>query len=240
MVLLVSALAGHVSGDGSAVAEQIQFDHLKTLKLNINVFVKDIRSLEGIDDEAAETIKQDEQKVRDASSYLWDEVLPTITASIRKGALPFDGAGLTELLHRNGVNCRYMGRLATLAKEQEAKDAQTAKDLKEGRLTVIERRTMPKAWLELLECEMLARAARHVLDSYLVENSGAAALQPAQTIASFLCALVSAGEETAGQTEHRLAKLSEGQPDEEDINTLSFKVQVRIRVDGLIRLVAFA
>ena len=194
-------------------------EHLKSLKLNINVFIKDLRPV--IDEDSAKMLKQDEQRVREASMYLWDDVLPAITMAVRKGSLPLDGATLTEFLHRHGVNCRYMGRLAVLAQEQESRDLQAEIDMKEGRLTVIERRTMPKVWLEMLEVEMLARASRHVLDSYLVENSGAAALQPAQTVASFLSALVSDREETAGQTENRISKQSPGQLDEEDVNNLS-------------------
>jgi protein TIF31 len=132
-----------------------------------------------------------------------------------------DGKTLTEFLHRNGVNCRYLGRLAVLAKEEELKDEKTEADLKQGKLTVVERRTMPKCWLELLECEMVARAAKHVLDSYLTEHGGVASMQPAQTIASFLSALVSDREETAAQTETRLEKRPASLPDEDDISALT-------------------
>jgi protein TIF31 len=80
---------------------------------------------------------------------------------------------------------------------------------------------MPKCWLELLEIEIVARAAKHVLDSYLLENGGAAAVQPAQLVASFLSALVSESEETAAQTETRLAKGGTNDPDEDDLAALT-------------------
>eukprot|EP00591_Stephanopyxis_turris_P014844 CAMPEP_0195539322 /NCGR_PEP_ID=MMETSP0794_2-20130614/49994_1 /TAXON_ID=515487 /ORGANISM="Stephanopyxis turris, Strain CCMP 815" /LENGTH=503 /DNA_ID=CAMNT_0040673347 /DNA_START=23 /DNA_END=1534 /DNA_ORIENTATION=- len=96
---------------------------------------------------------------------------------------------------------------------------------------------MPLCWLEIVECEMIARAAKHVLDSYLTEHCGSAALQPAQTIASFFSALLSSGEESAAETEERLnnqdktsntngSKQGKGKasdwiiPDDDDVSTL--------------------
>jgi protein TIF31 len=198
--------------------------YLQTLKLNLNVFLPHMRSFEGIDEEAALQVKADEQLAREVAEYLWDDVLPKITQAIREGAVhqvPVDGKTLTEFLHRNGVNCRYLGRLATLAKDQEEKDAAVDADLKHGKLTVIERKSMPRCWLEVTECEMVARAAKHVLDDYLTANGGVAASQPAQTIASFLSALVSEAEETAAQTETRMEKRSSQQPDDDEVAALT-------------------
>jgi protein TIF31 len=197
---------------------------LKTLRLNINVFLPDVRTFEGINEAAAEQMKMDELRAADAAVYLWDDVLPKITKAIKEGSvfqLPVDGKSLTEFIHRNGVNCRYLGRLATLAQEQEVSDAKVVADLEKGRLTVVERRMMPKSWLELLECEMVARAAKHVLDSYLTEHGLVAATQPAPTIASLLSALVSETDESASQTEARVAKRAPGQPDDDDFSGLT-------------------
>jgi len=202
--------------------EDLQY--LKSLRMNVNVFLPHMRRLDGIDGKAAEEWKQDEERVRAASTFLWEEILPKLTAAVKSGSihqLPVDGKTLTEFLHRNGVNCRYLGRLAILSQQQEAKDAKMEDDLKNNRLTLLERRTMPKCWLELLECEMVARAAKHVLNSYFLEHGGAASAQPAQTIASFLSALVSESEETAAETERRLEKRGEDQPDEDDYGSLT-------------------
>jgi protein TIF31 len=196
---------------------------LQTLKLNLNVFLPHVRPM--IENDVAEQLKDDEELVREVAKYLWDDVLPKITLAIREGAvnqLPADGKSLTEFLHRNGVNCRYLGRLAILAIEQEEKDLKVEIELKLGKLTSIERKTMPRCWLELLECEMVARAAKHILDDYLTSNGGVAALQPAQTIASFLSALISEGEETAAQTEIRKSKqLSCNEPDDDEYAALT-------------------
>jgi protein TIF31 len=198
--------------------------YLKSLRLNVNVFLDDVRSFAENDSEAAELIQQDEGRAREVAVFLWEVILPKITLAIKESSVhqvPLDGFSLTEFLHRHGVNCRYMGRLAVLAKKQEEKDEQSDIELKEGRLSVIERRKMPKCWLELLECEMVARAAKHVLDRYLTENGGVAAAQPAQTIASFLCALVSESEETAAQTETRAMQCPADQPDEDDYTEMT-------------------
>ena len=196
--------------------------YLQSLKFNVNVFIPHIRAI--TETAIVEQIKEDEKMVRGISSYLWDDVLPKITVAIREGAvnqLPVDGKSLTEFLHRNGVNCRYLGRLALLAHEQEVKDMQVEAELKLGKRTTIERKTMPRCWLEMLECEMVARSAKHVLDEYLTSNGGVAALQPAQTIASFLSALVSEAEETAAQTETRNSKRMANEADDDDYAALT-------------------
>ena len=199
------------------LTEEEQKEVTEKLRLNLNVFFPDIRT----GDEEAK--KENESRAREAASFLWDEVLPRITKSIRDRAgpqIPTDGRALTEFLHRNGVNCRYLGRLASLAVEEEKKDQKTSSDLKHGRMTLVERMTMPQCWLEILECEMVARAAKHVLDSYLSEHCAVASWSPAQTVASFLSALVSEQEESAAQTETRLEKESGSQPDDDDMQAL--------------------
>lgn len=210
----------------SGALDKEDLEHLETLKLNLNVFLPNMKSFDGFDEEAAKQMKLDEDKVREAACFLWDDILPKITRAIKDGSvqpIPLEGKGLTEFLHRNGVNCRYLGRLAFLAKAEEQKDRDTDAGLKQGKLTVVERRTMPKCWLELLECEMVARAAKHVLDSYLTEHGGVAAAQPSQTVASFLSALVSERDETAAQTETRLEKRSASEPDDDDMGALTIR-----------------
>jgi protein TIF31 len=199
-------------------------DYLKSLRFNVNIFLPDLKSLEGIDDSAFKQIKEDEEMGRSAAKFLWGEALPRITRDIREGSghqIPHDGRSLTEFIHQHGVNCRYLGRLATLAQMQEEKDRNQMEEFKQNKTSKLDRRTMPLFWLELIECEIVARAAKHVLDRYLTENGGNAAFNPSQTVASFLCALISEGEETAAQTENRMGKLGEGKPDEDDFNALT-------------------
>jgi len=216
---------GSQEEEKKAALSEEDLEYLKSLRFNVNVFLPGIRSLEGIDDEAFEHMKKDEEMVRNASLHLWDEVIPGLTSEIRDGNLhtvPHDGRSLTELIHQRGINCRYLGRLATLARLEEDKDRQQNDDFKKNKIFKLERRKMPLFWLELLECEMIARAAKHVLDDYLSSNGATTATMPAQTVASFLCALVSEGEETAAQTEKRTSKRRDSEPDEDDFSSLTF------------------
>lgn len=87
-----------------------------------------------------------------------------------------------------------------LAHAEEEKDKE-----KEG-TGVTFRRKMPLYWLELLECEMVARAAKHVLDSFLTLTCASVSNQPAVIVAAVLSALISTGEESAAETEKRLAR----------------------------------
>jgi protein TIF31 len=199
-------------------------EYIKSLRMNVNVFLPDIKSLEGIDDAAYAQQKKDEDMTRDAAKFLWDQVLPTLTMEIRGGTgpqLPHDGRSLTDFLHQNGINCRYLGRLAALAQAEENNDREEMIRFKQGNPQGLARKALPLFWLELLECEMVARASKHVLDRYLTENGGMAAISPMQTVASFLSALFSSGEETAAQTENRMMKRNASEPDEDDFTALT-------------------
>ncbi|KAG7361014.1 clustered mitochondria-domain containing protein [Nitzschia inconspicua] len=200
-------------------------EYLQSLRCNVNVFLPDIQTLEGVDDEAYRQLKNDEKMVRDMSSYLWEKIIPAVTTEIREGTLhsvPHDGRSLTEYIHQRGINCRYLGRLAMLAKVEEDKDRQKSLEYKKGQASSLVRRAMPLFWLELLETEIVARAAKHVLDHYMSSGGAAVAGMPSQTVASFLSALVSEGEETAAQTETRMNKRGPSEPDEDDYIALSF------------------
>lgn len=187
-------------------------EYLQSLRYNLNVFLPNTRSLADIDSDAHKQHVNDEERVRSAAKYLWDNILPSFTQDIRNNSnssshqIPMDGMSLTESLHSRGINCRYLGRLAQLAQEEEAKDreGEAQGGVEKSDNKKYPRKTMPLCWLELLECEMVARAAKHVCDGYLSENGGALAMVPSQAIASFLSALLSSKEETAGETEIRL------------------------------------
>lgn len=205
-----------------------QEKYLESLRLNVNVFLPNFRSLVGVDDDAVKQLQVDMVQVREASMYLWDVVLPALTTQVKEGdgsQLPSEGRALTDMLHQRGINCRYLGRLATLAIVEEEKDKLALIDVQTKKVTRLPRRMMPLCWLELLETEMIARASKHVLDSYLSENGGVGASQPAQIVASFLSALVSEGEETAADTETRIRKQASSSkstaPDDDDFTGLT-------------------
>lgn len=202
-----------VTEEDRAYADSLQF--------NLNCFLPNTKSFDS-DEKMSLERQQDEQLIRELASFLWDEVLPRVTRAVKDSQIaqiPVDGKSLTEFLHRNGINCRYLGRLAQLAKEQEDRDRRVTKCISTGERTIVDRKIMPEFWLELLECEMVARSAKHLLDEYMLENEGLTATQPAQTVASFLSALVSESDESAGQTEIRLRK--QNGPDEDDFGSIT-------------------
>ena len=51
------------SEDAVSTPPEEDIEYLKTLRLNVNVFLPDMRSFEGIDEVAAEQIKMDEKMV---------------------------------------------------------------------------------------------------------------------------------------------------------------------------------
>lgn len=190
------------------ISRKEEDEYLMSLRVNLNVFLPHFRDIEDVDKDAFQQLKKDEDLTREIASYLWDKILPHITKDVRgtQGQIPVDGKSLTNYLHERGVNCRYLGRLATMAIGEEAADDQEEQDLVHGKIKTIQRRSMPLCWLELLECEMVARSAKHVLDGYLTENGGSAASQPSKVVAAFLSALMCSSEESAADTENRLKK----------------------------------
>ena len=105
----------------------------------------------------------DEDMVREMGTYLYKELLPTITEQARHGddLTVYDGESLTALLHMVGINMRYLGRLAVLAREGEASDDA----LREKGLT--RRQPMPKFWLEVIETEVVARCVKHMVNEWM-------------------------------------------------------------------------
>lgn len=201
-----------------AKIEKAEKEYIKTLKYNVNVFLPDMRSIEDLDKDAYEQLQKDEEEVRSISRYLCETVLPKLTTAIRIGSehglsMPVDGGSLTEFIHQYGINCRYLGRLAELAMEEESRDIS---DEKTGQK--LPRQRMPLCWLELLECEIVARAAKHVLNSYMIEQGSPSA----KLVASFLSAVMSTDEESASGTELRMNKShhSHGTLSEDDMNAL--------------------
>lgn len=135
-------------GDEASAAkeedEEIEVGDIPAVRLNPNVFMKYKAST----DDAEATA--DEEAAKDAAAYLQNVVIPAFLSDIRRGSIsPADGLALTENMHSCGINMRYLGRLASLAKKLESIGG------------------ISKYVLELLEVEMIARAIKHVLADVL-------------------------------------------------------------------------
>lgn len=114
------------------------------LALNPDVFSGQVPQTE----EEKEQWAQDEKEVRDACDHLRSKVMPTLVQDLHDGdvGFPMDGQSLTQLLHKRGINIRYLGKLAQLSNE------------KGPRL---------QALSTLLVQEMIARAFKHVANRHL-------------------------------------------------------------------------
>ena len=102
---------------------------------------------------------KDEESARGIADFLYKHALVGLTEQVRSADFsPFDSEALVVLLHAHGVNMRYLGKLASLAHEEEKQD-------KELLLTHRQKiQAMPYFWLEMLEIEILSRCFKHFLN----------------------------------------------------------------------------
>lgn len=68
-------------------------------------------------DEEKEELESDERQVREASQYLRTQVIPDLLRELSDSdvSFPMDGQSLSRLLHKRGINVRYLGKIATLS-----------------------------------------------------------------------------------------------------------------------------
>jgi protein TIF31 len=133
------------SNDSSKAAE---FDKERiniadfTFALNPDAFSGQEPQIESEKEEWA----KDEQEVRSAADFLRSSVIPELVRDLKEGdvGFPMDGQSLSRLLHRRGINIRYLGKLATLAE---------GKRLEALRVLSIQ--------------EMVSRSFKHVAGKYL-------------------------------------------------------------------------
>jgi protein TIF31 len=97
-------------------------------------------------DAEKEQLAKDEQEVRLASEFLRTTLLPELVNDLKEGdvGFPMDGQSLSRLLHKRGINIRYLGKVAMLAE---------GKRLESLRILSIQ--------------EMVSRAFKHVASKYL-------------------------------------------------------------------------
>jgi protein TIF31 len=97
------------------------------------------------DDEKAEMAK-DEEQVKLACKFLRDNVIPELIHDLKEGDVgyPMDGQSFSRLLHKRGINIRYMGKIAELA---------DGKRLESVRNLAVQ--------------EMVSRAFKHIAGNYL-------------------------------------------------------------------------
>ena len=91
---------------------------------------------------------KDEEQVRAVSNYLLEEIIPHLIRDLQDGQVgfPMDGQSLSSLLHKRGINVRYLGKISSLANQPSPRLA---------------------ALKELAEQEMISRAFKHVANRHL-------------------------------------------------------------------------
>ena len=151
---------GTKEGEGtkkSTVAAEGDLEDLKTLRLNINVVLLHLKCIEDVDKDAFEQLKKNEEFTAEIAKYLWDSVLPQITREVREtpSQIPVDRKKFTEFLHERGVNCRYLGRLALMALEEEDSDSEEENNFVNGKVKEIKWRTIHQSWLKQLHHNLL-------------------------------------------------------------------------------------
>ncbi|KAK1941603.1 Clustered mitochondria protein [Phytophthora citrophthora] len=152
-------------------------EEIPPISLNPNVFMDYAASTD------SEQLVADETAAKDAAEYLQRIVVPAFVADVRRGAIaPADGYALTQLMHSCGINMRYLGRLASLAKKLEAIGG------------------VSKYLLEMLEVEMISRAAKHIVADILNSNDSIRAA-PGTAIVKLLNGILGSSSSSLDQTD---------------------------------------
>jgi len=130
-------------GEQKADQERVDISAF-SLALNPDVFCGQVPQT----DEEKEEWAKDEQEVRTVCECLRDKIFPEMIHDLKEGdvGFPLDGESLSRLMHRRGINLRYLGKLASLSDEQDAR-------LRALRALAIQ--------------EMISRAFKHVANRYL-------------------------------------------------------------------------
>lgn len=119
------------------------------------------------DEEKAE-YAEDEKEVRAVCEYLRTKVIPDLITELHEGdvGFPMDGQSLCQLLHKRGVNVRYLGRLAELATSRGCR-LQAFIDVAIQEMTVRAIKHMSIQYLRHLPAIFAASCISHLLNCLL-------------------------------------------------------------------------
>lgn len=144
---------GHIEGPDGHIAAPKPEENVDSERVDISEFKlalnPDVCSGQAPQtEEEKEELSQDENEVRHACEYLTAKIIPELIQDLHDGdvGFPMDGQSLSQLLHKRGINIRYLGRLAILAQEKG---------------------TRLQALTTLAKQEMISRAFKHTTNKYL-------------------------------------------------------------------------
>lgn len=128
------------SDESSAPRPAENTDSAAEILFNPNVFTE--YKLAG----SSEEIAADEALVKKVGSYLLETVIPKFVQDLCSlDVSPMDGQTLTDVLHSNGINVRYLGKVAGMIKQ------------------------LPHLW-DLFSAEIIVRSAKHVVKDILRQS----------------------------------------------------------------------
>lgn len=111
------------------------------VRFNANVFKKVKLAM------SEEEIKQEEAKVQDLAKFIKEQAIPKLVMNFQKAeGTPTDSKSLSEFFHQNGINIRYLGKIADFVKDQNLNHIKF-----------------------MLEREVVIRAMKHIVNKYLRE-----------------------------------------------------------------------
>ncbi|EEB06691.1 translation initiation factor eIF3 alpha subunit [Schizosaccharomyces japonicus yFS275] len=136
--------------------------------LNPDVFRSDYK----VPKDYEQTLKKDEEAVKAVSELLRNDIIPSFVKTVctDESAMPVDGIALARMMHKRGINMRYLGKVAELAASQYGND---------------------HPLVYLAELEMLARAVKHVFSNNIAKHSF---YNRASSVAYLLCCIFSEDE----------------------------------------------
>jgi protein TIF31 len=132
--------------DAEAKVAELDRDRIDISNFNFALNPDAFTGQEPQTDADKEKWAMDEREVRSAGEFLRSSVIPELVHDLREGDIgfPMDGQSLSRLMHKRGINIRYLGKIANLAEGERL------------------------AALRLLSIqEMISRSFKHVAGKYL-------------------------------------------------------------------------
>lgn len=83
---------------------KLEGDEKPQVAIPVDQIVLNPDTFTGVDE-----LKSDQDDVREVSSFIKKQLIPEFLDDVTKNLVPFDGAHLTALMHRLGINMRYLG-----------------------------------------------------------------------------------------------------------------------------------
>ncbi|CAM0944519.1 unnamed protein product [Alopecurus aequalis] len=152
-----ASIDGHDKSDESAAPTPAESnDSSDEILFNPNVFTE--YKLAG----SPEEIAADEALVKKIGSYLLDTVIPKFVQDLCSlDVSPMDGQTLTDVLHSNGINVRYLGKVADMIKHLPH-----LRDLFSAEIIVRSSKHVVKEILRLCPDHNVAPAVAHFLNCF--------------------------------------------------------------------------